>query len=154
MEYADFLVPYANLEENQSAIKSQLTELYKKYGQMRQDRVHQQEKMNSLRWTIVIVGSLLILMSFITILYYKNRKKKQHLETQIEADRYAHEMQQKALSGKLKKSNEALHDALKQLDDNSSIHIDSQNKSKLAKDYFSFVEATVCQHILETVLFF
>ncbi len=149
MEYADFLVPYANLEENQSAIKSQLTELYKKYGQMRQDRVHQQEKMNSLRWTIVIVGSLLILMSFITILYYKNRKKKQHLETQIEADRYAHEIQQKALSGKLKKSNEALHDALKQLDDNS--HIDSQNKSELAKDYFSFVETNVCQHILETV---
>ena len=30
MEYAEFLVPFANMEENQSAIKSQLTELYKK----------------------------------------------------------------------------------------------------------------------------
>jgi hypothetical protein len=98
---------------------------------------------------MIIVGSLLVLMLFITILYHKNKKRKQHLETQIEADRYAHEIQQKALSGKLKKSNEALHDALKQLDDNS--HIDSQNKCELAKDYFSFVETTVCQHILETV---
>ena len=150
MEYADFLVPFANLEENQSATKSQLTELYKKYGQQRQERVHQQEKMKSLRWTIVIVGSLLILMSFIIILYHKSRKKKQHLETQMEADRYAHEMQQKALSGKLKKSNEALHDALKQLDDNS-VHIDSQNKSELAKVYFSFVETPICRLILETV---
>ena len=149
MEYADFLVPYANLEENQSATKSQLTEQYKNYGQRRQERVHQQEKMRSLRRTMIIVGSLLVLMLFITILYHKNKKRKQRLETQIEADRYAHEIQQKALSGKLKKSNEALHDALKQLDDNS--HIDSQNKCELAKDYFSFVETTVCQHILETV---
>ncbi len=149
MKYADFLVPFANLEENQSAIKSQLTEQYKNYGQRRQERVHQQEKMRSLRRTMIIVGSLLVLMLFITILYHKNKKRKQRLETQIEADRYAHEIQQKALSGKLKKSNEALHDALKQLDDNS--HIDSQNKCELAKDYFSFVETTVCQHILETV---
>ena len=78
MEYAEFLVPFANMEENQSAIKSQLTELYKKYGQLRLERVHQQEKMRSLSRTMIIVGSLLVLMLFITILYHKNKKKKQH----------------------------------------------------------------------------
>ena len=150
MEYADYLVPFANLEENQSAIKSQLTEQYKNYGQWRQERVHQQEKMKSLRLTIAIVGSLLFLMSFVIILYHKNKKRKQHLETQIEANRYAFEMQQKALSGKLKKSNEALHDALKQIENNSA-GINPKSKLEHTKDYFSFVEMPICRHILETV---
>ena len=150
MEYADYLVPFANLEENQSAIKSQLTEQYKNYGQWKQECVHQQEKMKSLRWTMIIVGSLLVLMSIIIILYHKNKKRKQHLETQIEANRYAFEMQQKALSGKLKKSNEALHDALKQIE-NNSVSIDPKSKPEHTKDYFSFVEMPICRYILETV---
>ncbi len=143
MEYADFLVPFANLEENQSTIKSQLTEQYKNFGQRRQERVHQQEKMKRLRWTMIIVGSLLILIMLIVILYYRNRKK-------IEADRYAHEMQQKALSGKLKKSNEALHDALRQIE-NNSVCIDTQSNPVFTKNYFSFVGTPICCHILETV---
>ena len=151
MEYADFLVPFANLEEEkQSAIKSQLTEQYKNYGQWRQERVNQQEKMRNLRRTMIIVGGLLVLMLFITILYHKNKKRKQHLETQIEADHYAFEMQQKALSSKLKKSNEALHDALKQIE-NNLVDIDPQSKPEHTKDYLSFVEVPICRHIFDTV---
>ena len=39
-DYTDFLVPFANLEENTSEIKSQLTELYKAFGQAQQERHH------------------------------------------------------------------------------------------------------------------
>ena len=100
------------------------------------------------RWLIVIVGSLLVLMLSYILLYHNSRKKKQHLETQIEAERQAHNMQQKALSGKLKKSNEALHDALQQLDSSSSYCV---IQSEPKKDYNSFVEAPICRHILDTV---
>ena len=148
MEYANYLVPFANVEENQSTKKSQLAELYKSYTQQEQERLHRQEKLKNFRWLIVIVGSLLVLMLSYILLYHNSRKKKQHLETQIEAERQAHNMQQKALSGKLKKSNEALHDALQQLDSSSSYCV---IQSEPKKDYNSFVEAPICRHILDTV---
>ena len=144
MEYAEFLVPFANMEENQSAIKSQLTELYKKYGQLRLERVHQQEKMRSLSRTMIIVGSLLVLMLFITILYHKNKKKKQHLETQIAAERHSHQIQQDALSGRLKqKSQEVreLQDQLKQQND----------RDAAVEPTISFAEEPICRLIMERV---
>ena len=150
VKYARFLVPFANMEENQSAIKSQLIEQYKNHVQKSLEREHQREKMESQRWAIVTVVSLLILMLFIVILYHRNKKRKQYLETQIEADRYAFEMQQKALSGKLKKSKKALHDALEQID-NHMTSMNTQSKTELAKDYFSFVQTPICEHILGTV---
>ena len=97
-----------------------------------------------------VFGVLVVLLSFIAILYHKNRKGKHHLETQIEADRYAHSIQQKALLGKLKKSNEALHDALKQLEKNS-VGNENQSEPKTIQNYVSFVETPICQYILETV---
>ena len=150
LEYADFLVPFANQEENQGFVKSQLTEQYKNYVQRKQEHVHKQERKKSIMWAFTIIGCLLVLLSSIAILYYRNRKKKQHLETQIETERQVHKMQQKALSGRLRKSNKALHDALKQLDDNSDYN-EFQCTPSITQNYISFVETPVCTHILETV---
>jgi hypothetical protein len=150
LEYADFLVPFANQEENQGFVKSQLTEQYKNYVQRKQEHVHKQERKKSIMWTLTIIGCLLVLLSSVAILYYKNRKKKQHLETQIETERQAHKMQQKALSGRLRKSNKALHDALKQLDDKSD-YKEFQSGPRITQNYISFVETPICTHILETV---
>jgi hypothetical protein len=77
LEYADFLVPFANQEENQGDVKSQLTEQYKNYSQRKQDILHQQERRKNIKWTMTIIGCLLVLLSSIAILYYKNRIKKQ-----------------------------------------------------------------------------
>ena len=150
IEYAVFLVPFANKEENNSTIKSQLTEQYKDYIQRKHEYLHHQEKIKNIRWFTVIVISISILLSYIIILYHRNKNKKQHLETQIESERQAHKMQQKALSGKLKKSKEALHEALQQINNNSAnnkIHSDS----KQVQNFVSFVKTPICSHILETV---
>ena len=149
-EYASFLVPFANLEENQSGIKSQLTEQYKNYGQRRQDRVHQHDKKKSQRQTMMIIVCLLVLISSVSVLYIKNKKRKHKLETQIEVNRYAYEIQQKALSGKLKKSKEALAEALKQLEGDTD-KMKSQHILRPNKDYTSFLGSSICRHILETV---
>ena len=144
MEYAEFLVPFANMEENQSAIKSQLTELYKKYGQLRQESVHQQEKMRSLSRTMIIVGSLLVLMLFIIILYHRNKRKKHNLETQIAAERHSHQIQQDALSGRLKQKNQEmrkLQDQIKQQND----------RDVETEPTISFIEEPVCLLIMERV---
>ena len=144
MEYADFLVPFATMGENQSGIKSQLTEQYKNYVQRRLEREHQREKMKSQRWTMIIVGSLLFLMSFIIILYLRNKKRKQHLESQIDDLKQAHEMEQKALSNRLKESKEALQELQDQ--------IKQQNDRDAAVEpTISFAEEPICRLILERV---
>ncbi len=144
LEYADFLVPFANQEENQGFVKSQLTEQYKNYVQRKQEHVHKQERKKSIMWAFTIIGCLLVLLSSIAILYYRNRKKKQHLETQIETERQVHKMQQKALSGRLRRSNEELRE-LKTLTGRQE---DSAQKTNKA---LSFAEEPICRLIMERV---
>ena len=142
-EFARFLVPFANVEENQSSIKSQLTEQYKNHVQSRLERERQKEKMKSQRLTIVIV-SLLILMSFIIILYHRNKRKKHNLETQIAAEMHSHQIQQDALSGRLKQKNKEvreLQDQIKQQND----------RDAAVEPTISFAEEPICRLIMERV---
>ena len=82
LEYASFLVPFANQEENNSAIKSQLTELYNTFQQNSLERQHQFELRRNARWTAVAIGVLLFIMLAIAWLYHKNKKKLQYIESQ------------------------------------------------------------------------
>ena len=143
MEYADYLVPFATMGEEQSVLKSQLTEQYKNYVQSRLERERQKEKMKSQRLTMVIV-SLLILMSFIIILYHRNKRKKHNLETQIAAERHSHQIQQDALSGRLKQKNKEvreLQDQIKQQND----------RDAAVETTISFAEEPICRLIMERV---
>ena len=148
-EYADFLVPFANLEENQSAVKSSLSKLYKDYAMTRAERRHRIEKNKAMKVSYVILGGLLAVMLIISIVYCINKTKKKRLEAQIIEERYSHETQQKALSGKLKKSNEALlekAEELKLLSEQVSFE-----KPRKEKDYNSYLENPICRDILTTV---
>ena len=146
LEYAVFLVPFANQEENRSAIKAQLTELYKSHAQREQIRLHRLERIKDIKWLIILAGGVVVLMSYITILYYKNKKRKQRHEEEIKEERQIHEMQQKALSEKLKKSNEALQIAMQQFDVGST-----HDKRTPNRNFNTFIEAPICRTILETV---
>ena len=83
----------------------------------------------------------------------KNRKKKLHLETQIKEEQYAHEMKQKALSGRLKISNKALHDTLKRLKEHETKLNNINNKVKEfnKEQYETFIKEPICLELLETI---
>lgn len=102
-EYAEFLVPFASKEENNSGIKSQLTIIYNAFLQTKTDRQHLMETKKHAKQVIAIIGSLLFILLMIIILNVQNKRHKRKLETQIETERQAHTIQQKALLGKLKK---------------------------------------------------
>ena len=144
LEYADFLVPFANQEENKSEIKSQLTELYKTFIQERLERQHHKEaKMHIIRTLAIIVGMFFVIL-LISLLYHKNRRHKQKLEILIESERQAHKIQQAALSGRLKRSNAALKEHNKTiLTLNSSPSPFRENNSTM-----NYEEEPICQSIL------
>jgi hypothetical protein len=80
MVYASFLVPFANQEENNSTIKSQLTELYNGFRLRISDQQHQYVVRKKAQWTTVVLGALLIIIFAIIYFYYKNKRRLKHLE--------------------------------------------------------------------------
>ena len=153
--YASFLVPFANQEENQSAIKSQLTELYKTFVQYRLENLHQQARKRSQKRTLLIIGTLLSVVLITSFFLHKNKKRKQHLEAKIKEVQYAHDIQQRALSQRLRKSNETLREALKRIEEqiieqDAITNVKHQEHSD-EEQYNSFMETPVCQEILSRV---
>jgi tetratricopeptide (TPR) repeat protein len=143
-EYVDFLIPFANQEEIKSAVKSQLTELYKSFDQRRLEQLHRHEKKKNLKWTIGISIGFIAMLSVIVILYRKNKRKRQLLEIQIKEEQLTHTIQQKSLSGRLKQKNQEmrkLQDQIKQQNDS-----DAETEPTI-----SFVEEPVCRLIMERV---
>ena len=117
LEYATFLVPFANQNENQSHLKSQLTKMFHDYERERLEIVHRKQ----LRKLGKHGGAALLALSAIALVFiafhFINKKRIRYLksqneekEKQFESIRYEYEIQQKALLGKLKQRNEALQE--------------------------------------------
>ena len=82
-EYALFLVPFANQDENNGATKTQLTELYNTFRQKAIKRKHQQVTGKNMRWDTWVIGGLLMVVLVITLLHLKNNKKKMLIEEKL-----------------------------------------------------------------------
>ena len=144
-EYVDFLVPYANQEENKSEIKSQLTEFYKTFIQERLEQQHHKETRRHLKQASTVIIGMLFVILIISLLYHKNRKHKQNLETLIESERQAHKMQQAALAGRLRRSNAALKgDHRNPTHTKDSLSSSHRHNSSIV----NYEEEPICQHIL------
>ena len=73
-EYADFLVPFANLNENNSHLKSQLAELCNEYGQSRQDRKNLRQQDKALWKNVHIISGvfLTVMLCFLSYLFIRS----------------------------------------------------------------------------------
>ncbi len=143
-EYTEFLVPFANQEENQSEIKSQLTELYKTYSQKRLERQHKKEIGKHNKQMLIVIVGILFMTLIISLLYFKNRQRKQKLETLIESERHAHKMNQAALSGRLKRSNKELRELKGQLGQR-------EDATATAEQAALFTDEPICRLIMDRV---
>ena len=151
LEYAEFLVPFANQEENQSAIKSQLTELYNAFQQKKMEFRHQALTQRNKKLAIAVVGGLLCVLLVLLIIHMR---RKHRFKTQLEAQNYAHEVKQKALAGRLKTSNDALYDTLKRMEEmevRREITSDESSSNSIHGDYDAFMQTAICQEIMDRV---
>jgi tetratricopeptide (TPR) repeat protein len=144
--YTDFLAPFANQEENKSEIKSQLTELYKAFRQAQLERQHKMEMQRHHVQSMAVVAGLLMVILIVFALYHNNKRLKRHLENQIIEEKQVHNMEKKALSSRLKKSNEilrGLQNQIKQQNINSSIRSETQAAT--------FGDEPICRLIMDRV---
>jgi hypothetical protein len=144
LDYSEILVPFANQEENNSGRKTQLLKLFDAFKQKVIENQTQNESVvlkKRVVWTLVgMLAMMLTILSF----HLKNKRGRQNLKAQMEAERYAHKMQQAALAGRLKKSNAALKEK-GTANTNISRHSDSQHHNE-ADNYF---DEPVCKKILD-----
>ena len=143
-EFAKYLVPFANQEENNSGLKSQLLKLYDKYRQKAQEKQHHDEVEKHTKMIVLILGGMSTIMLAIIILYRKNRRSKQKLEALMEAEHHAHKMQQAALAGRLKQSNAALKEQSK----TTASTITPLSLATHSNNAENYIDESVCQQIL------
>ena len=85
--YTDFLVPFATQDENNSFVKSQLTEFYNSYRQGLLARQHQQKVKKITTMGVVVISILIFGLLVYFVLYHTSRRRKQHLVKQIEEEK-------------------------------------------------------------------
>ena len=154
LEYASFLAPFANLEENQSEVKSQLTELYNAYRQAKLSRHHQKTVRKNMAIGLAIMGGLIAGLLVYVFLYHNNRRRKRFLEKQIKEERFSHHMKQKALSGRLKQSNQKLQETIKKIENQEEKRKTTESvaaNNSFEERYESFRQTPICIEIVGLV---
>ena len=99
--YADYLVPFANLNENQGFIKSQLADIYQDYERRRKENLHQLQVEENHRRVAHVMEVFMTCIALVALLYFIKTK-------QLKSERHEHKIKYAALLGKLKRSNETL----------------------------------------------
>ena len=147
-DYAEFIAPFATIDEDNSTTKTQLAELYKTFIQEKLERQHHKEAGKHFKYVLAVITVMLIVILAISLLYHNNKKHKQHLETLIESERKAHKIQQEALSGKLKKNNEVLR-LRKEETENLRRELKMQQKQKDWGGMDEFLNEDICRTIMD-----
>ena len=142
-KYANFLIPFATQNEDSSTVKSELTKSYGTFIQQRQDRLNKQAIRQRMRLVTVPFIVLLLALFVFGYLYRKNKRKKTEFEKQFEEELFAHEMKQKALSGRLRRSNENLQELKEKVKQQDALK-KNENEADIP-----FAEEPICTHILK-----
>ena len=82
--YSEFLVPFANQEENNSAVKSKLTDMFDSFRMRTIEHQHRQKVKENAKWTMLVVGGLLSVILVFLFLHHRKKEQVKSLEYQIQ----------------------------------------------------------------------
>ena len=147
--YILYLSRQTDVGDAKASLHSQLTDLCLVFSQGRNEAFHRQQNKRLLKfWAAVVVflfSAVAITTSFFIKFKKRDRKQKETMKKQMEAERKAHAVQQAALSGKLKKSNWLLRETTRQLESYNSLQATTFNKETTVPDLNAFKESSVCK---------
>ena len=146
-EYADFLVQFANQEENNSGIKTHLAALYSEHIDYRHQKRHKHETSRIMQTATVILSILSILLLTYFVFYHVRKREKQLLEVEISEERHTHQVKQKAIGKRLSESGKALR---MQKDENEKLikELNALKVQAVWDSYNDFISEDICQSIL------
>lgn len=139
-KYSRFFTQNVTLEQETLPQKVEYERLFNDYIQRREELIAQQEKQKTIRTTLAVVLPMAVVAVVLSIVAMKRRGKKQ-----MEQERYAHRMEQTAMSGRLKRSNQELRELKDQM------LRQNDTASKPDTQAASFAEEPICRLIMERV---
>ena len=154
-EYALARSQYVTVKDEDGKLHSTLTGLCQQYEQNKQETQHRLKVQKATRQWGTVLGIVLALAAVVSVFLTLSRKRNKRLQTEkedvgrlLETERHTHKMQQAALAGRLKKSNEELRDVSMQLEQTLA-----KTPSELMPpdDYASYVNSAICQYIVGVV---
>ena len=150
-QYAQFLIEdVAAAAENQAQV-SKLNDMFQSYLQEKQEAASIRERRKAVRLTLMVLVPLLLAIGLAVSIVMRRRHRKRMAAQQAEAqqrleeERQSHRMEQAALSGRLKRSNETL----RELQDQVRQQNDTTPKSETQAA--TFAEEPICRLIMEWV---
>ena len=150
-QYAQFLIEdVAAAAENQAQV-SKLNDLFQNYLQEKQEAASLRERRKAVRLTLMVLVPLLLAIGLAVAIVMRRRHRKrlsaQQAEAQqrLEEERQSHRMEQAALSGRLKRSNETLRELQDQ------VRQQNDTAPKPETQAASFAEEPICRLIMERV---
>ena len=154
-EYALARSQYVTVKDKDGKLHSTLTGLCQQYEQNKQETLHRLKVQKATRRWGTVLGIVLALAAVVSVFLTLSRKRNKRLQTEkedvgrlLETERHTHKMQQAALAGRLKKSNEELRDVSMQLEQTLA---KTPSESMPPDDYASYVNSAICQYIVGVV---
>ena len=118
--------------------------LYHEYEQKRIDSRHQQKMSKNQKKANKAIGLLLGIITIVFVLYLVSKKRHYKVKKQNEETEHQHRMEQAAMSGRLKRSNQEVRELKGQIK-----RQDDRNAASKQAD--SFMEEPICRLIMERV---
>ena len=149
-KYASFLAGFTMSEIEKKKEVSRINEMFKNHLAQKQEKKAEVNREKAIKKVIKIIIPIVVVIVVVIVAMAKTRSKKllrqqqEEADRSIEAERQAHRMEQAAISGRLKRSNQEvreLKDQIKQMDDLAA-------KTEMAA---SFNEEPICRLIMERV---
>ncbi len=154
-ECVRFLANQTKAESQNKALVSRLEDQYQSFMNQQQQKQAKEEREKAIKKVMSIIIPIAILVALVIFVLAKLRGKKQlrdkekHHQREMESERQAHKMQQAALSGRLKRSNEELRDVSNQLEQMLAKTVSSE--AELSDDYKAFVNTPISLYIVDLV---
>ena len=149
-KYTSFLAGFTMSEIEKKKDVSKINEMFKNYLTQKQEKRAEEEREKAIKRVIRIVIPIAVAVALVIFVLAKLRGKKQlrdkekHHQREMESERQAHKMQQAALSGRLKRSNEELRELKGQLGQR-------KDATTTAEQAASFTDEPICRLIMERV---
>jgi cytochrome b len=150
-EYALILANEGTSAAKNQAQVSKLNDLFQNYLQEKQEAASLRERRKAVRLTLMVLVPLLLAIGLAVAIVMRRRHRKRLVaqevaaQQRLEEERQSHRMEQAALSGRLKRSNETLRELQGQ------VRQQNDTAPKPETSAASFAEEPICRLIMERV---